>query len=271
MQKEKSNGETTSEPVRFTQLTQLAIVPGRAFTRRMYAKFSPVIQTPLFGKKLPLKEHKLETVPIKKGSSLKLHHHVNLDAEFRQDCQMWITFLESHRKGICCPFCDMEEKLNAEQLDFYSDAAKGAELGLGAVFGQQWLFAKWEASFIKQMDPSIEYLELLGICMGVFAWSERLRNRRIIMFCNNQAVVNMVNNTSSSCKNCMVLIRKLTLRSLNFNFRIFCHWVHGSENIRADFLSRQKIQEFLKLPGKKDQFPTELLEELWPVSKIWIN
>ena len=53
-----------------------AITPGRAFTRRMYAKFA--------------------TVP-----ELKKHHHVRLDKEFKEDCRVWTCFLEAGLLAIC--------------------------------------------------------------------------------------------------------------------------------------------------------------------------
>ena len=49
-----------------------AIVPGRAFTRRMYAKFSGAT-----------------------NGKLK-HHHICLDSEFKGDCQVWLDF--DHRR-----------------------------------------------------------------------------------------------------------------------------------------------------------------------------
>ena len=239
-----------------------AIIPGRAFTRRMYAKFSGFIST----KATVMRTN--ESIRI-----LKQHHHMSLDAEFRSDCEMWKQFLSGCAHGVHRPFIDLSEVLDAEVLDFYTDAVKGEFLGLGAVFGEHWLFARWEPNYIKHFDPSIEYLELLGICMAYFAWCDELRNRRIILFCDNQSVVTMVNNTSSKCKNCMILIRKLTLKCLQNNARVFCHWVKGSLNQRADFLSRQKICQFKKLVtgAKIDPEPTKLPEELWPASKIWLQ
>ena len=209
-----------------------AIVPGRAFTRRMYAKFSGCISLP----------DNRKVNDSRSNRQLKPYHHVRLDAEFRQDCLMWIDFLENQKKGICRPFIDASVSVTAKQLDFYSDVTKGVNLGLGAVFGKRWLFARWEDNYIQNLDPSIEYLELLGLCMGVFAWSHLLKNQRVIIFCDNQAVINIMNNTSSACKNCMVLIQFLTLRCLRENIRIFCRWIRGKNNLRADLLSRQKIQ-----------------------------
>ena len=124
----------------------------------------------------------------------------------------------------------------------------------------------------NRIEYSIEYLELLAICMGIFCWSEELRNWRIITFCDNQSVVVMVNQTISSCKNCMILIRKLVLRCLEFNIRVFCKWIKGAQNYRSDFLSRMKLQEFWSFVCKHaiatDAEPTRLNKDLWPASKL---
>ena len=197
------------------------------------------------------------------NTSLKQHHHIRLDAEYKADCKVWLSFLQQNgRASVCRPFIDLEEKLNAVELDFYSDAAKGVKLGLGAVFQQHWLFAQWENDYINVCNPSIEYLELLGLCIAVFAWSEELRNRCFIVFCDNQSVVTMVNNTTAKCANCMMLIRLLTLRSLIFNMRVFTKWTPSSKNIRANLLSRQKINKFMKITKDKqiDPLPTTLPE-----------
>ena len=174
------------------------IYPGRAFTRRMYSKLSG------------------------KLTVLKAHHHVKLDQEFKNDCRMWERFLTNCEKGICRPFIDLSKTLTAEILDFYTDSAKGENLGMGGIFNKHWFFAKWEVGYIKKFDPSIEYLELLAVTVGIYLLGGKyLRNKRIVVFCDNQAVVNMINSTASKCKNCMNLIRKMTLVGLNYNLRVF--------------------------------------------------
>ena len=175
-----------------------AIFPGHAFTRRLYAKFSSLIDNKTSSK-------------IK----LKQHHHVRLDQEFKNDCRMWCSFLNvALTQGMCLPFVDLEITMQALELDFFTDSAKGVDLGMGGVFGGQLFFARWEENYIKSCDPSIGYLELLAICVGVFIGSEELRNRRVVVFSDNQSAVQMSNDTSSKCKNCMFLIRQLTLHSL---------------------------------------------------------
>ena len=180
-----------------------AIVLGCAFTRRMYSKFSGA------------------TV-----QNMKDYHHLRLDGEFKWDCQVWTEFLGQGRLSVCRPFIDLDTSLNAEILDLYTDAAKGENLGMGGVFNRHWFFAKWEPGFIRENDPSIEYLELLGVCTVMFIWAKsHLSNRRIVLFCDNQPIVQMVNSTSAKCPNCMLLIRKLTLLSLSINTRVFAKWV----------------------------------------------
>ena len=79
-----------------------AIVPGRVFTRRMYAKFSKFATIGRQGK-------------FRVESILKQHHHVKLDREFKDDCRMWVQFLESNPDTAgetstyttCRPFVDL--------------------------------------------------------------------------------------------------------------------------------------------------------------------
>ena len=239
-----------------------AIVPGRAFTRRMYAKFSHVLDKN--GNRI-------------QGSKLKPCHHIKLDAEFKADCIIWASFLELqdiNRTILCRPFVDIHKTIQADTLQFFTDAAKGKTLGMGGVLHSLSFFAQWEPNYIKLYNPSIEYLELLAICMETFCWSEQLQNQCIIMFCDNESMVTMVNDTMSSCKNCMLLIRKLVLRSLEYNFRIFCRWIKGSSNFKADFLSRMKLEKFrsyVKQHGiNTDPDPMPLNMDLWPASKLWL-
>ena len=80
------------------------------------------------------------------------------------------------------PFADFKEELDAEILNFYTDAVKGEFLGLRGVFRENWIFAQWELQYIKMFNPSIEYLELLAITVAFFAWADQLRNCRIVLF-----------------------------------------------------------------------------------------
>ena len=74
--------------------------------------------------------------------------------------------------------------------------------------------------FIRQQKPSIEFLELYAVTAAVLSWIHQYKNSRIILFCDNQSVVDMINITSTSCRHCMVLIRMIVLKGLIENVRI---------------------------------------------------
>ena len=225
-----------------------AIVPGRVFMCRMYAKFANL------------------------GKKVKKYHHVRIDAEFRNDCKVWMTFLQ-HPTAFARPMIDFEQNtFTAIELDFYTDASLNEFFGFGCVFGIRWTFGKWEKDFIKINIPSICYLELYALCVGVLTWSHLIQNKRVVIFCDNQATVNIVINLGSKCKNCMQLLRILTLDNLINNRRVFAKYVNTKLNSRADLLSRMKFETFFKIAGKQvNPEPSPLPERIWPLSKIWIR
>ena len=150
---------------------------------------------------------------------------------------------------------------------------KNPKLGIGAICGSAWLFKQWDEQFMIKNNPSIEYLELYGVLAAVLSWIHLFRNKRIILHCDNSSVVEMINSTTSSCKNCMVLIRLLVFKSLIENVRIFARHVSGVKNYLSDSLSRMKIEKFHELAGKDglcfNNLPTNIPEDLWPMEKIW--
>ena len=179
------------------------IVLGRVFTRRMY--------------------HKIKS---DKTSKLKSHHHVWLDREFIMDYHIWRVFMqEDERHGqLCCPFVDFDQDNSGiVTLNLASDASLNPELGMGAVFDNESLFAQWPKNFVKKYVPSIELLELYALVVAIYAWrdSYKLKNARVNVFCDNEAVVHMVNNTASTCGLCMKLLRFLVLDNLRCNRRVF--------------------------------------------------
>ena len=121
--------------------------------------------------------------------------------------------------AVCRPYVDLTINKMARVLNFYTDtSASEIKGGLVCFFEKRWIKGKWDTEFLQVAKPSIEFLELAALCIAVFAWGTYFRNERVIIFCDNEAVVSMVNNSMSSCKRCMRLIRLLTLKSLELQF-----------------------------------------------------
>ena len=235
-----------------------AIVPGRVFTRGLYSS-------------LKLRNAKDEL--------LKPHHHIHLKTDFIQDCWVWLKFLRhKNNQKICRPFIDFtltEDEQARETLFFYSDASKNPEFGIGAIFNQNWIVGKWNKNFILEQDPSIEFLELIALAAALMTWkdSHLLKNRRINIFCDNQAVQCMVNALASSCAQCRKLIRLIALLQIHNNIRVYVKFVKSKENGLADSLSRLDYNRFWKLAENRqvNTSPDIIHESIWPAEKVWFN
>ena len=84
-----------------------AIIPGRAFTRRLYSQLSNV--------------------------NLKLHHHIRITEEMMLDLEMWSKFIK-HPSIFCRSFIDISMVVS-EELMFYTDSSRNFELGCGGYCG----------------------------------------------------------------------------------------------------------------------------------------
>ena len=120
-------------------------------------------------------------------------------------------------------------------------------------------------------NPSIEYLELYAVTVAVLNWIGNFKNSRILLHCDNESACGMINNSTSGCKNCMVLIRILVLHCLRHNMKISAEWVATGDNGKAYALSRMEFNRFRDLGPSMDKYPTEVPDEIWPISKIWIK
>ena len=212
------------------------IVPGWVFTYCMYAKLK---------------------ITDKSGNKLKPHYHVNLGKEFKTDCKVWMEFLSSSDENVLCrPFLDLEMFKTLQELNFYTDAL--GKIGYGCFFNGSWTCGHWSSKLLA-MEPSIEFLELFALCVAIITWENRRKDMRTIIFCDNQAVVTMVNNTTSGCSACIKLLQILVLNNLQYNRRISVCYVKSSENILAESLSREKWDTFLAFtPKNTKQLPDEV-------------
>ena len=223
------------------------IVPGRAFTRRLYSH----------------------------GANLtKPHHHLNVNAELKLDLRMWLIFLQ-HPTIYSRPFFQYDSEIFSTDINMYTDSAKRTGLGCGGYHNEDWFVAQWEDEFIQECNPSINYLELFAVAVAVINWIHNYANRKVTLFCDNMSVVYMVNNSSSRCKNCMVLIRIMVLHCMLHNVQLSAKHVDGKLNVYADLISRMKYREFRRVAKRNNikfaKNPTPMPAILWPIEKLWLN
>ena len=227
----------------------LAVLPGRAFIRRLYKGTSS-----------------------KTGKKLKSYHHIRIDKGIKQDMNMWILFL-NNPVAVSRPFLDFSRCYTADEIEFYTDASANPSLGCGGYCGKSWYAQQWNEKFILDKEPSIVYLELYAVTVAVLNWIDRFQNKRVIIFCDNKSVVHMINSMTSHSLKCMTLIRLIVLQGMISNVRIFAKHVPGKLNKFSDMLSRREFEKFFKLAEQTNkQFeerPTPVPELLWPMEKIF--
>lgn len=125
--------------------------------------------------------------------------------------------------------------LTSDTLKLFTDASGVACAG---IMDTEWFTVEFPSSW---SDTNIAAKELLPIVLAIKLWSRTITNRRIKLYTDNEAVVAVINKTTSRDSLLMSLIRDLVSVCLckNILFRA-CH-VPGKDNTLADLLSRLQV------------------------------
>ena len=200
---------------------------------------------------------------------------MNLNKAFIDDCRMWRTFLKMpSMTTLCCPFTDFNESLEPTVLPFYTDVSLNVNLGLGGWFDNKYIVARWGVNFINKYRPSIEFLELFALVAGVLTWLDdpRMNNAWIAIHCDNESVMNMVNHLTSSCMQCVKLLRIMVLDNIIKNRKIKVLHVKSRDNNLADAFSRMDFGRFWRdAPVCMAGSPSPLPAIIWWPEKVWLS
>ncbi len=109
-----------------------------------------------------------------------------------------------------------------------------------------------------QHEISIAWQELFAIVVACHLWGGSLQNKRLILHCDNEAVVNIINSKRSRISRVMDLLRHLTLLTLKHNLYIRAQHIPGKCNEIADSLSRLQFQRFRMLAPQADVVPHKI-------------
>ncbi len=130
---------------------------------------------------------------------------------------MWEQFLTT--EPFYRPFVDLLE-LPAEEVGLTTDAAGSPEMGFGCSFQLEYLSQQWPRGLISPLgsnNPSICWLKLYTVATAVALWGDNFKNMRIVIDCDNQAAVNILNKGTSKCPKCMELMRFITCHAMSHN------------------------------------------------------
>ena len=154
-------------------------------------------------------------------------HRVRLNKDIKADIDWWLRFYEPHNGQT--PMIDTRP---VEPL--WTDACN---IAAGAVFRGQFFYTAFK-TWPDVMPKHINYKETLALEPAVRRWAHCWMNRRIILYCDNQAAVGIINKGSCHDPVVMASLRWIAMMSAKHNFKIQAQYYPGCENVVADAVSR---------------------------------
>ncbi|XP_065182584.1 uncharacterized protein LOC135813415 [Sycon ciliatum] len=172
------------------------------------------------------------------------HYKIKLSVEALEDLKWWQRLL-SQWNGKS--FFHMPNWTPSPDIQLFTDAS--GSIGWGACYGHRWIQGQW---LPEQADYSIEWKEMFAIAAACSSWGLEWRKLRIIVYCDNEAVVACLSNGCSRSPPVMDLIRRLFFMCANFGFILSAKHIPGCTNKAADALSRFNMQAFREaVPGAR--------------------
>ena len=152
----------------------------------------------------------------------------SISKEMQLDLQWWDSFLTTFNGQ--CSFFD-----SRPITDLQTDACS---VGAGAYWQGDWAYWNFHSDLPELSNLHINFKECLCIVLAALRWASQWQNRHIIVYCDNQAAVAMINKGSTGNPVMMTYLRLLFWLSASFNFRITAKYVPGKDNDVADCISR---------------------------------
>ena len=153
-----------------------------------------------------------------------------LNAQFFRDLN-WFNVFHSQYNGVT----------------FYDNLPCNAEIHLDASpFDNMVYSLPIERNY---MGYNIVQLEILNILVACKVWAAHWSNKRIKIWCNNLAVVEVLNSGRSRDDTLATCAKNIWLLSAMYNFDILLYHIPGRDNITADLLSRwtNSYEDYTKL------------------------
>ena len=211
-----------------------AIPAGRTFIRSLYALMSKVRQP---------------------------HHYVRVTNAVKSDLLVWLEFLSTFN-GIS--FILDKDWSSSDDLQLYTDSAGGETKGCGVYYSGKWAMMQWPTVWANtEILKDITYLELVPIALAIYLWGCEFKNKRILFFSDNSAVVSIINNKSSKSERVMSLLRYIVYWTLTFNFQLKCKHIPSFKNKIADSISRGQVEYFRQLAPAAQTYPTTIPVQFW--------
>ena len=168
---------------------------------------------------------------------------VRLNTDFKSDLWWWHCFLGAWN-GVA-----MMENYPSGELEFKLFTDASGSFGCGAWWGTEWLQLKWPEGL---EEWSIARKELLPIVVACMVWGRQWMRSTVTVYCDNEAVVEMVRAGYSKEPSLMHLLRCMFFVTAFHELALRPVHIPGSCNTVADAISRNNLAQFrLQVPEAK--------------------
>lgn len=115
-------------------------------------------------------------------------HMIRVTAQMKEDIDLWLSFLQDFN-GISF----WRDRLLIEaELQVCSDATGG--MGFGVYFWGRWCAEPWPDNWkLDGITSDLTFLKLLPIVVAVHMWVPEFINSSVRFWCDNLAIVHIIN------------------------------------------------------------------------------
>lgn len=141
--------------------------------------------------------------------------------------------------------------------------------GRAFVFKEEYFTAAWDSKILeiarRKKTFDINFLEAYNVVDAAASCGQRFTGKSVIMKTDSKVWEQVWKNGKAKCPFLAELLTCLVDICLHYNFRLRIEHIAGVNNVESDLLSRNCLQEFLRLkPNAKPMISLE-----WPTKPIW--
>ena len=141
-------------------------------------------------------------------------------------------------------FLDEQWSSNVD-LHLYTDALDSR---YGGLFHTAWITCAFSDTELCK--------SIYAIMVACNTWGHMLRRKRVLFYCDNISVVNIIQNGTSKSSDIMHLVRMLFYVCASHNMECSSVHIAGIQDEAADAISRDQITRFRSLVPDADTTPT---------------
>ena len=188
---------------------------------------------------------------------------VKLSDSFKKDIKWWEMFVGCYNGVSFIP----AEIWSEPDLTFATDSCLK---GCGGICDKEYFHVTFPR-FIQAQGLPIHKLEMLAVLLGVRIWGKYCEAKKVQIYCDNEAVVQVINSSKTKDSFLGACLRELWLEVSKKGFQLRAIHLPGEENRVPDWLSRWELgsrykQQFYDFMGEEvDEYtqihiPSEMFE-----------